>query len=425
MKKMLALLVSLFLLMGVLPGIAEGSLQGTYILDASPLGMPLKIYLIVDGENNFQWTNKLEGGVDKGNGTIGSKDGTYVMMYSDSTAESLKMATFTVESGTLIFSTRVPYGAAGISPKEDEGLYPIAKKLVAEEALGLYVGSHAVEAMGTTLTYEYELLLKVGAEYTLTSRFTAMGQPQEYVQNGQFSLVDGELILNADKLPEQKGTLQGDAISINAYLSAQSKAGTDIYLQKATTAEVAGIYTGVKDMSAMGFYANATMKLNAIGDYVYTSVIDDAVYTEEGTFTYADGKIVLKSNAEGAQEIEGTIEANVLSAKLRVSNDVPMSTVIPFYHESMQGTFTAEGEDELSIPHTSTLILNPDGTYSVNVDDLYFEDGTFAASASPMGVSLTLIAADGTESTGVVSDAINITHNVDYAYNTLGFTYTK
>jgi len=430
MKKLLALIVSLCLLLGAVPALAEENLAGTYILDASPLGMPLKIYLNIDENNNFQWTNKLEGGVDKGHGTIGAEDGTYVMLYSDSTNDNLKMATFTVESGALVFSTRVPYGAAGVSPQINEedpsqNQYPTAKKLVAEEALGLYVGSHQVEAMGSVIEYEYELELKVGAEYIFTSHFTVMGMDQEYIQQGSFSLVDGEIILNAPNLPEQKGTCQDGVINVNAYVSAQSKAGANITLKKATTAEAAGVYTGVKDMSAMRFYANATLKLDAVGGYTYESVIDGEAYTEQGTFTHENGKVVLTSDAEGAVPVEGVLEAKVLTIKMRIHSNVPMATQIPFYHENIQGTFTCEGEDELGIPHYSTLVLNADGTYSINVDDMYFEDGTFAASPSPLGVSLSLTAADGTESAGMVSDTINITHNIDYSYNTLGFTYKK
>jgi len=430
MKKLMALILILSMMACVAPSLAEDNLAGDYILDASPLGMPLKIYLKIDENNNFQWTNKQVGGVDKGHGTIGSEDGTYVMLYSDSTNESLKMATFTVENGALVFSTRVPYGAAGISPQLNEedpsqSMYPIAKKLVAEEALGLYVGSHQVEAMGSVINYEYELELKVGAEYTLTSHFTVMGMAQEYIQQGTFSLVDGVIILNAANLPEQKGAWQDGQIVVNAYVSAQSRAGTDITLKKATTAEAAGVYTGVKDMSAMGFYANATLKLDAVGGYTYESVIEEDVYAEKGTFTYEAGKVILVSDAEGASPVEGTLESCVLSIKMRIHPDVPMSTLIPFYHENIQGTFTCEGEDELGIPHYSTLVLNPDGTYSINVDDMYFEDGTFEAAASPLGVSLTLTAPDGLASTGMVSDTINITHNIDYSYNTLGFTYKK
>jgi len=425
MKKMLALIVSLCLLLSAVPALAEVNLAGTYVLDASPLGMPMKMYLIIDEANHFQWTNKLEGGVDKGNGEIGSKDGTYVMKYSDSTNENLKMATFTVEKGALVFSTRVPYGAAGISPNTEENLFPTAKKLVAEEALGLYVGSHQVEAMGSVITYEYELELMVGAEYILTSKYAVMGMNQEYVQQGVFELADGEIILNADALPEQKGTWQDGVINVNAYVSAQSKAGANITLKKATTAEAAGVYTGVKDMSAMGFYANATLKLDAVGGYTYESVIDGEAYTEKGTFTHEGTKVVLQSDAEGAAAVEGTLEAKVLNIKMKISPAVPMSTLIPFYHENIQGTFTCEGEDELGIPHYSTLVLNPDGTYSLNVDDMYFEDGTFKAAVSPLGVALTLVSPDGLESTGMVSDTINITHNIDYSYNTLGFTYAK
>ena len=430
MKKLFSLFLSLCLILCMAPALAQDNLAGVYVLDASPLGMPLKIYLIIDEANNFQWTNKLEGGVDKGNGTIGSQDGVYVMLYSDSTNESLKMATFAVENGALVFSTRVPYGAAGISPQINEedpsqNMYPTAKKLVAEEALGLYVGSHEVSAMGSVITYAYELELKVGAEYTLTSKYTVMGQAQEYTQAGTFSLVDGEIILNAPNLPEQKGTLQDDTIAINAYVSAQSKAPAAVTFKKATTAEAAGVYTGVKDMSAMGFYANATLTLDAVGGYTYESVIDDEAYTEKGAFTYENGKVTLVSDAEGASPVEGTLEACVLSIKMRIHPDVPMATLIPFYHENIQGTFTCEGEDELGIPHYSTLILNPDGTYSINVDDMYFEDGAFEAAVSPLGVSLILIAPDGLESAGMVSDTINITHNIDYSYTTLGFTYKK
>ena len=425
MKKMLALVLSLLMMLGAVPVMAEVNLAGSYVLDASPLGMPMKMYLTIDGNNNFQWSNKLEGGVDKGNGTIGSQDNTYVMLYSDSTNDNLKMATFTVENGALVFSTRVPYGSAGISPNTEENLFPTAKKLVAEEALGLYVGSHQVAAMGSVIAYEYELELKVGAEYILTSQYTVMGQAQEYVQQGTFSLVEGELILNADRLPEQKGAYADGVIAVNAYVSAQSKAGTNITLKKATTAEAAGVYTGVKDMSAMGFYANATLKLDAVGGYTYESVIDGEAYTEKGSFTHEGTKVVLQSEAEGAAPVEGTLGAKVLTIKMKISSAVPMATLIPFYHENIQGTFTSEGEDELGIPHYSTLVLNADGTYSLNVDDMYFEDGTFAVAASPMGVSLSLIAPDGLESAGVVSDTINITHNIDYSYNTLGFTYAK
>ena len=42
------------------------ALAGTYLLDASPLGMPLTVYLIIGEDGTFRLTNKPEGGADKG-----------------------------------------------------------------------------------------------------------------------------------------------------------------------------------------------------------------------------------------------------------------------------------------------------------------------------------------------------------------------
>ena len=41
------------------------------------------------------------------------------------------------------------------------------------------------------------------------------------------------------------------------------------------------------------------------------------------------------------------------------------------------------------------------------------------------GTSLVLTAQDGTVSTGMVSETINVNHNIDAAFNTLGFKYAK
>lgn len=432
MKKLLAFLLSLCLLLGLTPALAEESLAGTYVLDASALGMPLQVYLIIDADNNFQWTNKPEGGADKGTGMIGGEGGTYMMLYSDSTADAMKTATFTMEGQNLVFSTRVPYGSSTFAPQTDDPenpIYPVAKKLVYQDALGLYVGSFESEipAMGVTLTYACELELKMGAEYTLTSRYTVMGEAQEYVQTGSFTLENGQITLESEGLEGQMGTYADGVIDMSAALSAQSKEPKPIKLQKATTAEAAGVYTGIKDLSMMGFVANATLTLDAVGGYSYVSQIDgENDYVEKGSFTVADGMITLLSDAADAAPVEGTLGNDVLTVKLRINEAVPMSTEIAFYSDRIQGTFTAKGQDTAGADVSSVLTLNPNGTYAISVNDgAYAEEGTFAVFASPMGTSITLTSESGVESTGVVSGTINITHNVDAAFNTLGFDYAK
>ena len=139
------------------------ALAGTYLLDASPLGMPLTVYLIIGEDGTFRLTNKPEGGADKGNGKIGSQDGLYLMVYSDSTNEQMKTATFTADGGKLVFSTAVPYGAASFSPNTEDPenpIYPVAKKIAYEEYLGAYVGSLEVQAMGSSIVYEVTVSLE-------------------------------------------------------------------------------------------------------------------------------------------------------------------------------------------------------------------------------------------------------------------------
>ena len=430
MKKILAMLLSLCLLLGVCPALAEDSLAGTYVLDASPLGMPLQIYLIIDENNNFQWTNKLEGGADKGNGMIGSEGEVYMMLYSDSTAENMKTATFSVVGQQLVFSTRIPYGAAGLNVNTEDPenpVYPVAKKMVHMDVLGLYVGAVEADAMGSTIVYNCELELALGGEYTLVSTFEMKGNEYEYVQKGTFTVEDGNITFNCSDRDAQTGTLADGEMNVGLFLSAMASSPRAAVLKKATTAEVAGVYAGMKDMSMMGFLADALLTLDAVGGYTYVAAISpEDIYNEKGTFTYENGVITLQSDAEGTAAVEGTLANDVLVIKMRIAEGVPMSTEFNFFSERVQGEFISEGTDEAGNAIKSVLYLIPDGTYSINVNDgAYIEDGTFAVTASPMGVAITLTSSDGVESSGIVSDTININHNVDYAFNTMGFKYAK
>lgn len=434
MKKTMAVLVSALMLclLCLACVAAEGaSLAGTYQLDASPLGMPLNVYLTVDENNAFQWTNKLEDGVDKGYGTIGEQDGLYMMVYSDSTNDALKTATFTLDGVNLLFSTRVPYGSSGFSPNlenPEAPIYPVAKKMLYTESLGVYVGALEVEAMGSAIVYQAELTLLTGAEYTLTSSFSMGGSDYTYEQQGTFAIADGQITLTCEGKDSQTGTIGKEGITAGLFLSQMASSPREIELKPAVTAEVAGVYTGVKDMSAMGVYAKTTLTLDAVGGFTYVSRIEgEEDFEQSGTFT-VNGETVTLCPAD-ADPVECTLANDVLTAKLRINAGVPMATSITFYRDVVQGEFHAEGEDANGSAVSGTLTLNADGTYAIEVvtDGFvsYEEAGTFATEASMLGVSLVLTAADGTVSTGMVDGTININHNVDAAFNTLGFKYVK
>lgn len=430
MKKFLAILLTLAMLCVSLPVLAEAaSLAGTYELDASPLGMPLKIYIIISEDGAFQMTNKLEGGADKGHGTIGEKDGTYVMLYSDSTNEKVKSATFTLDGKSLVFSTAVPYGAASFAPNPDENIYPIALLMAYEEYLGEYAGVlNADTAMGTVV-YDCSLKLDKGAKATFSSSFTVMGTSMTYVQEGTFDIADGAFTMNVADGVQITGTVNADgSITVSAALSQMSSTPREVTLAPATTAAYAGDYAAVKDFSMMGFNVTAKLSLSKVGTYHYVSSIGDGNdYVEDGAYAVENGVMTLQP-AEG-EAVQGAYAAAVATLKLKVSPSVPMATEMTFYGDKVQGVFTAEGSDDIGNTYVSILTLNPDGTYTIVLDTngvpAYDEAGTFRTEESMNGISVVLVDASGVESAGVVSDTLNITHNVDYAFNTLGFQYKK
>ena len=419
---------------------AAKDIAGDYILDATPLGMPLQIYLNVGEDGSFRLSNQLTDGQDKGSGKIGKNGDTYMLLFSDSTTESPKTATFTVEGKQLVFSTKLPYGTSGFAPNTEDPenpIYPTAKAIAYKDVLGDYVGSHeeTIAAMNATLTYSYTLTLSYGAEYTFVSEYTVMGQPQTYTQTGTFT-VDGEkLSLTAKgESTAETGTITADkTITTKMLVSAQGKEKKDVTLKPATTGAYAGTYAGRKTMSmGMSMTADVSLVLDKLGGYTYTAKIagEDGEYTESGTFAVDGTAITFTSSAEGAEPISGTLENDVVKAKFRISSAVPMATDLVFYSGRIQGTFTDTSTDGEHAGYTSTLVLSPDASYTITVvkdgKETYTEKGTFETAASPMGVSLVLKSEKG-EISGVVSDAsININHPVSTGDTTaVGFQYGK
>lgn len=413
-------------------------IAATYQIDAAPLGMPLQVYLIIQEDGAFQLTNRLDGGDDKGSGKVGRSGDTYMLLYSDSTADASKTSTFTVSGKQLVFSTKLFYGSSGFAPNlEDAGnpIYPTAKAMVYTDYLGDYAGTleETVAAMNTTLTYACTLTLGYGAEYTFESLYSVMGSDQVFTQVGTFEIDGGKITLAPDGGDPSEGTISADkTIDIQSLVSAQGSEKKDLTLKPATTSEQAGTYTGIKnlEMGPMVMTSNVTLKLDRLGGYTYLAQMEgEEDYVEQGTFTVDGTKLTFQSDAEGAEAAEGVLENHTLTCKFRISNDVPMATEIVFYAEDIQGQFTA-GPSEEAGGYASTLTLNGDGTYSIAVTkdgaETYTEAGTFEAASSQMGLSLLLTSESGGTVSGVVSEnAININHAVDAAGTEVGFQYKK
>ena len=333
-------------------------IAGEYLLDASDLGMPMKWYIKITADGKFNISTKRDFSDNKGEGTVGDKDGTYMLVYSDNTAENPKTATFTFEGKNMVFSTKVPIGKASVSPSDDGTKFPTAVLIANEELLGSYFGTYekAAGPMGTVV-YSFQLDLAYGSKYTFASSFSMGGTAMTRTEKGNFEVNGTEISFTALDVNGEavetpaavKGTIEDKTIKAAFTLSAMASAPQEIEAKFGTHTEWAGTYMANYQKPGM-LTRVCQLELDAFGGYVYATVdpADPTTldYSETGTYTVADGKFTFTSSAEGAAAVEGTYENYVLSIKLRVSSLVPMSVNLSFYAEEVNGTFTASGEYE-------------------------------------------------------------------------------
>ena len=348
-------------------------IAGEYLLDGSNLGMPMKWYIKVTADGKFVISTARDYATVKGEGSVGSKDGTYMFVYSDSTSEAPKTATFTMEGKNMVFSTNIPIGAASLSPNVDEGKYPTAKIIAHEDLQGTYLGEYEkVSAMAGSVLYSYELVLGNGLEYTFSSSFSMMGNVYTRTETGSFAVdgqkisftarsVDGEAV---EAPAAVEGTIADKTIKAAFKLSTMASAAQEVEARLGVYADQAGVYAGLykKQMGPMMTLSYLTkLELDAFGGYKFStaSTADPTTvdYSEEGTYTFANGKFTFQSSAEGAAAVEGTLANYVMQVKFPISQMVPNAVDLSLYAEEVSGKFSATATSEAKKDYTATLEL--------------------------------------------------------------------
>ena len=434
------------------------AIAGEYVLDASNLGMPMKWFIKVTEDAKFSIATDRAYSNLKGEGTIGNTDDTYMLVYSDSTNEAPKTATFKVEGANLVFSTNVPIGAASVSPKENEDgtmEYPLAKGIKCEENLGTYMGTYVKEsAMAGTVNYNYELTLGYGLEYTFASSFSMMNQVFTITESGTFAIADGKITFTAtvkdgvavEAPAAVEGTIANKEITAAFKLSAMAAEAQSVTAKYATYADIAGLYVGVieKPMGPMVLSYETTLYLDPFGGYTYTTKsMGEVDYTEAGTFTYADKKIMLTSNVEGATAVEATFDGFVITTKLPMSAQVSTPTDTVLYADTVSGDFAVEATEEGTKYNVALNLKGDKFTLTVKVNDAlaYTAKGTFTVTTGMMsavalttteltdanGAAVADIPAELATISAPVSDSginINLIYDLDDS-TTIGFALVK
>ncbi len=360
-------------------------LAAEYEFDISPFGMPLVFYLRIHDDGSFMLApnRDFDEAECRGAGQLAESEGTYLMIYEDHTPETPKTATFVVENGNLVFQTTLPYGASNIMQSKVDDDDPeivhilTAHVLVHEALYGVYAGSHSVQAMGSTVVYNYTMTLKSGLRYVFHSEFVMGGTPYEHTEVG-FWDVDGEtFMLKPAGEDEVTGTIVDGVIETSIKASWMATTRTETTLQLATHAQYAGVFEGEK--VTMMYTAAVSLELDMFGGYVYTADVGQPEdYVETGTYEI-DGTTVTFTPGEG-DSYTATLANYKLEGDFKVIGAMPATDLV-FYNTRILGTFTGSATYE-EIVYTTTLVLNPDGTFDLTIvdDDMAVvveEDGSF------------------------------------------------
>ncbi len=412
------------------------SIVGEYIIDITDLGMPLQFYLKIDSEDNFFLAPDRTYVTDKGHGTIGSSGDIFMLIYSDSTTEEPKTSTFTVVEGNLSFQTNLPYGTSNLpASKVDEDnpditYYLVGKVLKYEDYFGEYAGSHTVEAMGSAVEYEYYLTLEAGREFTFVSDYSMGSTPYQYTESGHYDVEEGELTLHlgTETVIGQFDTQMNLTLPVKPSEMANRE---ERLLRVATTAACASIYHGYYASytgETLDYEVDLTVVLDKFGGYTLTAENSvSGTLSETGSFTL-DGKDLEFSPATSEDTFTGEVQNYVLQGEFLVATGDSRQQVT-LYCETVQGLFSATGEDEAENTYTAELELNPDGSFTFVVEDgeqtaIIDEAGTFAITKM-MFTQLVLTATSENTYTLVVSE-VGLNINVTLADETeIGFSLKK
>ena len=386
--------------------------QGEYFLDGSPLGMPMQWYLKIQKDGSFQISTARDYAADKGNGKVAENNGTFVLVYSDSTNEAPKNASFVMKDGNLYFTTPLPIGTANMPGSEETPF--IAYCYAHEDLLGEYVTEYVSEGRMGTVLYDISLKLDTGRRFLYTSVFTMAGGEYTYAEEGSFDISGKEISLTTARKvtvntiesgelsdvaqPETvTGTIENGVIHLALITSPMKADRVELDLETATTAQVAGSYIGYKVNER--FSIDSVLKLKKNGKYSYSSdflsaAMGGAKYYEEGTFTFDETGVTLtplKAKTDDAELAEVTgAEPNVLTKTgLVLSGKMPtggMATALTLVHGSIVGTFAAkiaEPAQEGEPVYAPELIMRGDQSFTLTVrcglDEPFVKEGTFEA----------------------------------------------
>lgn len=190
------------------------ALANDYYIDLTELGMKLTIYLRLDEEGKFLFSNTLDFEVNKSSGTYQESEDAYIMVYDSVNGEEKSVSdgvtsTFEVlEDGTLDFTESVIYygsASANTGSAEDENVKMLAVVVPedyespiteSEFQTGIYVSEDVTEA---GVTYSHAVSFYEDNSYVHMTIYEKDGNKAFDRETGSFGVSTTQLALQPEK----------------------------------------------------------------------------------------------------------------------------------------------------------------------------------------------------------------------------------
>ena len=280
---------------GTASGGNTAEVAGDYYLDLTDLGMKLTVFLRLNGDGTFIFSNTLDFEVDKSSGTYQEADGQYIMVFTSvngeekSISDGLTSSFVVMENGNLDFSVggAVPYGSANINTTSADDASIFLKGCVVTEdyeapnaesafSIGSYQAA-SVEQDG--VTYQHTITFYEDNTYLHFVVYEANGSKMFASEIGSYGVSTTQLALEPEGM-ETEGMSRVESeivdasnlkVSVNAYPGAADRTTLDFaktdMLNQVLSLSGTGEVTGTIDTfdAAMMVYTDGSYMTSAEG----------------------------------------------------------------------------------------------------------------------------------------------------------------
>jgi len=195
----------------------------------------------------------------------------------------------------------IPIKASAMASRGEQTLAQV-------EVSRFYMGSHEVSAMGSTVVYNYQLILAFG-DYTFVSEFEMAEETYQFFEYGTYEVDGTELTITPEGGEPVVGSIGDGTITIGIKASAMGSRAE----QTLTASPVAMFYEGSHVVSAMGSdvtYHYTIKFMNGSYHFLSTFVMAETTYEYEEMGTYVIDGMDITLSMDGEDDIMGEINAN-------------------------------------------------------------------------------------------------------------------